>query len=137
MNEDSLTWLQITPNINNIEKVTEFIESGLSSNGVSMKIITKFDIAIDELFSNVVYYSGATIVNIGYGIESEKAVLAIKDNGVQYNPLENEEPDITLKAEERSIGGLGICIVKKIMDDMIYERYNGQNILIIKKSLKL
>ena len=100
-----------------------------------MKIITKFNIALDEIFSNIVYYGEADMVEAGYGIEQGKAVLVLKDNGKQYNPLEKEEPDITLNADDRPIGGLGICIFKKLMDDMTYIRQDGQNILVIKKTI--
>ena len=135
MNNDIIQWIQVAPKLDNLELVTLFVEDGMSESGVSKKVITKFDIAIDELFSNIVYYSGADKVEAGYGVSHDEAVLVLKDNGKQYNPLEKEKPDVTLAAEDRPIGGLGICIVKNIMDDMQYTRRNEQNILIIKKNI--
>lgn len=135
MKSDGLNWVKVEPAIDNLDTVTQYIEDGLTELGVGMKIITKFNIALDELFSNIVYYSGADIVEAGYGIEHDEVVLALKDNGREYNPLEKENPDTTLAADERPIGGLGICIVKKLMDDMLYTRQDGQNLLIIKKKI--
>lgn len=62
-------------------------------------------------------------------------VLVFIDQGIPYNPLENKDPDITLNLEEREIGGLGIYMVKKIMDEVSYEYMDGQNILRMRKSL--
>lgn len=62
-------------------------------------------------------------------------VITFIDNGVPYDPLAMKEPDITLSAEEREIGGLGIYMVKKTMDDIVYEYKNGQNILKIRKNI--
>lgn len=135
MKSDKLNRIKVEPKLDNIEMVTQYIEDGFRQLGVSMKIITKFNIALDEIFSNIVYYGEADMVEAGYGIEQGKAVLVIKDNGKQYNPLEKEEPDITLNADDRPIGGLGICIFKKLMDDMTYTRQDGQNILVIKKTI--
>ncbi len=135
MNNDIIQWIKVASKLDNMKNVSHFIENGMSEAGVSMKIITKFNIALDEIFSNIVYYGEADMVEAGYGIEQGKAVLVLKDNGKQYNPLEKEEPDITLNADDRPIGGLGICIFKKLMDDMTYTRQDGQNILVIKKTI--
>ena len=98
------------------------------------------DIAIDELFGNIAHYAynpevGAATVRVEVMEEPLSVVITFIDNGVPYDPLEKSDPDITLSAEERDIGGLGIYMVKKSMDDISYEYKNGQNILRIKKKI--
>ena len=97
------------------------------------------NVAIDELFSNIAYYAyeaeGDATVRVEIIEESMEIVLTFLDNGIPYNPLEKEDPDTTLSAEEREIGGLGIFMVKKTMDDVKYEYKDGQNILKIVKKM--
>ena len=132
--------LSIDADIKNIRMVTEFIDKQLEEHNCNLKAQTQIDIAIDELFSNIARYAYAPdtgIVRIAVEItENPKSVkITLIDNGVPYNPLETAEPDITLSAEERKIGGLGIYMVRKTMDEMIYEYKNGQNILSIVKNI--
>ena len=124
----------------NIPAVTAFVDEQLEALNCPLKTQMQIDIAIDELFSNIAFY--AYHPNIGPAtirVEVQEAPLAVLisfiDNGIPYNPLSASEPDITLSAEERQIGGLGIYMVKKSMDDMTYTHQNGQNILTIKKNL--
>ena len=93
------------------------------------KIANKINIVFDEIYSNIVNYSNATLSNVSYRIENGKLCLTFVDNGVPYNPLEAGEPDITLSAENRQIGGLGIFMVKKMTQSMEYEYSEGKNML--------
>mgnify|MGYP003080580628 CR=1 FL=1 len=100
----------------------------------------QIDIAIDEVFSNIAHYAyhpsvGSATVKIEVIEEPMSVVITFIDGGTPYNPLEKEDPDITLSAEEREIGGLGIFMVKKSMDSIDYEYKDGQNILRIKKNI--
>jgi anti-sigma regulatory factor (Ser/Thr protein kinase) len=105
-----------------------------------MKAQMQIDIAIDELFSNIAHYSynpevGQATVRVEV-VENPLAVtITFIDNGIPYDPLAKEDPDLTLSAEERQIGGLGIYMVKKSMDEITYEYKDGQNILSIKKCI--
>ena len=105
-----------------------------------MKAQMQIDIAIDELFGNIAHYAynpdvGEATVRVEV-IEDPLAVtITFIDNGVPYDPLAKADPDTTLSAEERDIGGLGIYMVKKSMDNITYEYKDGQNILKIKKKL--
>ena len=98
-----------------------------------MKVVSQINIAVDEIFSNIARYSGATAVSVGCEAEKDRAVLRFADNGRPYDPTEQADPDVTLSAEERDIGGLGIFMVKKTMDEIQYEYENGFNILTIQK----
>ena len=124
----------------NIPTVTDFVNEQLETLGCSMKIQMQIDVAIDELFSNIAHYAynpevGAATVRVEIIDEPLAAVITFIDNGVPYDPLKKEDPDTTLSAEERQIGGLGIYMVKKSMDGMFYEYKDGQNILTVTKKL--
>lgn len=133
---------EITVNaaIDNIPAVTAFIETELQQINCPSKIQMQLDVAIDELFSNIAYYAygeeeGQVTVQIEVLQNPSKVILSFIDAGMPYNPLENEDPDVTLSLEERQIGGLGIFMVKKSMDEVSYERQDGNNKITITKYL--
>ena len=132
--------LTVEAKTTNIEAVTDFVNEQLEALDCPMKAQMQIDIAIDELFGNIAHYAynpeiGKATVRVEV-IEDPLAVTTtFIDNGVPYDPLAKADPDTTLSAEERDIGGLGIYMVKKSMDDITYEYKDGQNILKIKKNL--
>lgn len=127
--------ISMTPSLDKIEDATAFFEDMLLEAGASMKIIAQVNVAVDEIFSNIVHYSGATSVTLGCKVTENQISLRFSDNGRSYNPIEVEDPDITLSAEDREIGGLGIFMVKKMMDEISYEYIDGLNILTLNKRL--
>mgnify|MGYP003442767482 FL=1 len=132
--------LNIAATVENIATVTDFVNEQLEALDCPMKAQMQIDIAIDELFGNIAHYAynpeiGKATVRVEV-IEDPLAVtITFIDNGVPYDPLAKADPDTTLSAEEREIGGLGIYMVKKSMDDITYEYKDGQNILAIKKKI--
>jgi len=125
--------------IADIPAVTEFVEAELEKLGCPMKAVMQIDIAIDELYSNIANYAykgienkGAT-VEVGRTEDGRGVEITFTDNGIPYNPVKYEDPDTTLSADERPIGGLGIYMVKQSMDDMRYEYHDGRNMLTIRK----
>ena len=123
-----------------IEKVTDFVNEELESNDCSMKAQLQIDVAIDEIMSNVAYYgypdgNGQVRVTVDFPGNEAKVIIAFEDNGIEFNPLEKQDPDVTLSADDRLVGGLGIFIVKKTMDDVRYERKDNKNILTIEKTI--
>ena len=132
--------LTIAATVDNIETVTDFVNEQLEVFDCPMKAQMQIDIAIDELFGNIAHYAynpeiGKATVRIEVIEEPLSVVITFIDNGVPYDPLAKADPDTTLSIEDREIGGLGIYMVKKSMDDIAYEYKNGQNILTIKKNL--
>lgn len=126
--------------INDIPAVTEFIESELERLECPMRSVVQVNVAIDELYSNIVKYAypeepGPVTVALIAKDDPKCVYIRFEDEGIPYNPLTKEDPDITLSADERTIGGLGIFVVKKTMDGMRYKYENGRNILTIKKLL--
>lgn len=135
-----MTELNIPATVKNIPTVTEFVDEQLEKLDCPMKAQAQIDIAIDELFGNIAQYAynpetGPATVRVEVQEDPMAVVITFIDHGVPYDPLKNEDPDITLSAEERGIGGLGIFMVKKTMDEIAYQYKNGQNILTIKKNL--
>ena len=126
--------------IESIPEVTAFVDEQLEQLECPMKAQMQVDVAIDELFSNIAYYAynpeiGSATVRVEVTEDPLAVVITFIDNGVPYDPLAKEDPDISLSIEERGIGGLGIYMVKKTMDDVSYEYKDGQNILRIKKNI--
>ena len=130
--------LTVDAKTENLDDVIDFIDSYLEEWGCSMKTQTQINIAVEEIFVNIAHYA--------YGTRSGKAKITITrkgddaeitfiDSGTPYNPLEKPDPDVTLSAEERDIGGLGIYIVKKSMNSVSYDYINGQNILTLSKNI--
>ena len=132
--------LTVYATIENIEKVTDFVNEELEKLDCPMKAQIQIDVAIDELFGNIAHYAynpnvGPATIRVEVVEDPMAVVLTFIDHGIPYDPLAKEDPDIKLSAEERKIGGLGIYMVKKSMDEITYEYKAGQNILRIKKNL--
>lgn len=132
--------ITVEAKIENLATVTNFIDEELEKNDCPMKAQMQIDVAIDELFSNIAYYAYNPEVGpatIKFEVESDPmaVVITFLDHGVPYDPLAKADPDTTLSVEERGIGGLGIFMVKKTMDDVTYEYKDGKNILKIKKNI--
>ena len=132
--------LTIAATVENIESVTDFVNEQLEALDCPMKAQMQIDIAIDEIFSNIAHYAynpeiGQATVRVEVPEDPLSVMITFIDNGVPYDPLAKADPDTTLSAEERDIGGLGIYMVKKSMDDIAYEYKDGHNILKIKKNL--
>ena len=132
--------LTIEATTENIDAVTDFVNSQLEELDCSLKIQSQVDIAIDELFGNIAHYAynpetGYATVQVEVTEEPLTVVITFIDDGVPYDPLAKDDPDTSLSAEERQIGGLGIYMVKKTMDDISYEYKDGRNILKIRTNL--
>ncbi|MBR0153097.1 MAG: SpoIIE family protein phosphatase [Lachnospiraceae bacterium] len=121
-----------------IEPITDFINDKLMEAGCPMKTQMQIDVAVDEILANIVSYAyaphvGPVTVTVEIPEEGREVILTFSDHGMPYDPTKNEDPDVTLSAEDREIGGLGIYLVKKTMDDVKYEYRVGSNVLTIRK----
>lgn len=127
--------------IENIGVLTDFVDSKLEEAGASMKAVMQINIVIDEVFSNIAKYGyasgeGDATVTIDITEDPLKAEIAFINSGEPYDPLAQEDPDIHAALADRPMGGLGILIIKKTMDEVTYENKDGQNILRVLKTLK-
>lgn len=132
--------LTLDATIENVTAVTSFVDEQLERLGCPPESQAQIDIAIDELFSNIAYYAynpetGPATVRVEVLEEPLSVEITFIDSGVAYNPLAKDDPDLSLSADEREIGGLGIYIVKNSMDDVAYEYKDGKNILRIRKNI--
>lgn len=132
--------IAVKANLESMAQVTAFVEEQLESMDCPMKIQMQIAIAVDELFSNIARYAypdgdGEAMVCVEKQEAPSAVLVTFIDRGTPYDPLKKEDPDTTLAAEEREVGGLGIFLVKKSMDDMRYEYRDGQNVLTIVKNL--
>lgn len=123
-----------------LSDVLGFVDETLESWGCPMKIQTALCVAIEEVFVNVARYAyqdreGGVTLGIGLDTESREITFRMTDRGVPFDPLKKPDPDITLSAEEREIGGLGIFITKKTMDTVEYTYENGENVLTMMKKI--
>ncbi|MBQ6383991.1 MAG: ATP-binding protein [Clostridia bacterium] len=121
-----------------VETVTAFVNEQLDAIRCPLPVRTQVDIAVDEVFSNIVRYAygpekGTATVRADVTDEPLSMTITFIDRGKPYNPLTTAAPDTTLPARQRRIGGLGVFILKNTMDDIAYEYRDGMNILTIRK----
>ena len=126
-NEVENKMLSINPTMESVPLVAAFVEEHLEKFEVPAKLSAKLMVAVDEIYSNIVRYSGASEAQIRLVKEEELVQLIFRDNGEPYNPLNEKAPDVTASAEDRAIGGLGIFMVRKMMDNVEYEYTNDRN----------
>ena len=137
---DEIYHLTIPASIDSLEEVLAFVNDKIQTSGGSVKTQMQLDIAIEELFVNIAHYAydnGTGDADIFLQItDNPKAItVEFRDSGKPFNPLERMDPDTTLSAADRNIGGLGIYMAKKSVDEIEYRWENGQNILTICKYL--
>lgn len=123
-----------------IAKGIEPIIALLEDHDADFKLLNKIELALDELYTNIASYAyepGTGDIEIDYDFDEETRLLTIiiADSGKAFDPLAKEDPNIALPAESRQIGGLGIFIVKKVMDETTYCRVDNKNILTLKKKI--
>ena len=141
--------LTLEARLDNLDEVLSFIDERLEKAGCPVKTQMQLDVAVEEIYVNIAHYayskkdeSGKAIPDTGTGmaaieISHEEGIVTVTftDQGMPFDPLAKEDPDVTLSAEERQIGGLGIFMVKKSMDDMKYQWLDGKNVLTLTKLL--
>ena len=126
--------------VERIPWLTDQVNEVLESLDCSMKAQMQIDVAIDELLANIASYAygagkGEVTVRLDFEADTRTASITFIDSGIPYDPSGKPDPDVTLTAEEREVGGLGIFLVKKTMDDMTYVRRDGRNVLTIFKRI--
>jgi anti-sigma regulatory factor (Ser/Thr protein kinase) len=132
--------MDIAATLENLDAVMAFVDQQLEEAGCSMKTQMQIDIAVEEVYVNIAHYAynpeiGGVTIRVQIEEEPLEIILTFIDKGKPYDPLAKEDPDVTLAAEDRQIGGLGIFMVKKSMDNVSYEYNEGRNILTLKKKL--
>lgn len=131
--------MEFNAKVEELDSVLAYIEGELEKIDAPMKAVMQLNIAVEEIFVNIAHYAYGEDNIGGYSditlnpIESGVEVI-LSDKGVAFDPLAKLDPDVTLNASERNIGGLGIYMVKKSMDQVSYRRENDMNIFSMKKT---
>ncbi|MEG0771064.1 MAG: ATP-binding protein [Clostridia bacterium] len=132
--------LTLGATLDELERVITFVDTELEAHNCPMKAQIQIDIAVEEIYVNIAHYAynpevGPATICVKVGGEPLQVTITFVDKGVQYDPIKKADPDISKNAEEREIGGLGIFMVKKSMDEIKYEYVDGCNILTIIKHI--
>ena len=130
--------LKIPATLEGMDEVLAFVSSVLDVHGCTLQARTQLRMAIEELYVNVAHYaypSGDGWAEIRGSVENGVATFRIIDGGTPFDPLSKPDPDILLSGEERGIGGLGIYLVKNMVDDVKYDYRDGCNCLTLRKQL--
>ncbi|MCR5127090.1 MAG: ATP-binding protein [Lachnospiraceae bacterium] len=130
--------LTVIATLENYDKVAEFVEGELEIREVPMAAQAQIGIALDEMYTNVAKYAygddpGEVTVRLDFTEGITEVKMTIMDCGIPYDPLQRPDPDVSLEAEARQIGGLGIYMVKQLMEEVNYEYRGGMNILRMRK----
>lgn len=122
-----------------ISQLSEFVETVCEEKGLDMALTMNLNLALEEAVVNVMSYAypgGQGDVKVDIKIDDQKVVSILTDSGIPFDPTQKGDVDTTLPAEERPIGGLGIHLVKQIMDKVSYQYVGNQNILTLEKNIK-
>lgn len=120
----------VVPDKKSIETILDFVENTLKDWQKPAKLISKAQVITDEIYSNIVFYSGAKTASVTLTDDGEKLSIVFYDDGKPYDPTTAKEPDVTLSAEERRVGGLGIFMVKNMSAEINYKNENGNNLTV-------
>ncbi len=128
-------FLRISPNHNQLEQISAAVEEFAKRDNWPPDLVFKLNLALEELGVNIVNYSGATgEIEISLASDDEAVIIEIADNGRPFNPvIELDTPDISAPLDERPIGGLGVHLVRSMMDELSYSREDGMNRLAMTK----
>ena len=133
--------LKIEAETEKLSEVLAFLDEELETLGCDMKTVFALDLSVEEIFVNIASYAyeggkGEAEMTLDFSETDNMFTVTFRDSGFPYDPLAKEDPDVTLALEDRKIGGLGIFMVKKNMDEMSYEYKDGQNVLVLRKKIR-
>ena len=131
---------ELKSSLSELDNLCQKLEDFGLKIGLSKKLIFEINLALDELFTNIICYgidnSSEHIIRMTIIPENDEVCVCIEDDGIPFNPIKFEIPEISRSIEDCKIGGLGIHIVKKLVDDICYQRCNDKNVLTLKKKVK-
>ena len=129
--------LRIKNDIHELSMMNEFLEEAGEELGLSTAFMMSLNLVMEEAVSNIIFYAykGDVEDAVDISLVREGGELTLIDHGIAFDPTLRKDPDITLSAEDRPIGGLGIFLIKKIMDEVSYQRVDERNVFIMKKKI--
>ena len=140
MADKKLFRFKVNADVNELQRVLNFVEGCVQEIDCSPKALMQINVAVEEIFVNIAHYAysgkiGEAVIEVEIGDEPKMITITFIDSGVKYDPLAKPDPDVTLSVKDRQIGGLGIFMTKKFMDELSYEYRDGQNVFAMKKNL--
>ncbi len=126
-------------NVDRLHEVLAFAEEAMEAHGADMKAMMAVTLSLEELFVNIAHYAypdGKGDAKVSLDFDDDSVEVTLTDSGIDFDPLQNIDPDIHAELEQRDIGGLGIFMVKKYMDECRYRRENGKNIFTMRKVIR-
>jgi anti-sigma regulatory factor (Ser/Thr protein kinase) len=130
--------IEYSAELNNFPKFVDEARRAAVAAGLSKAEITRIELCVEEVVVNIINYayqeSGGAL-RMSCSSDKSNFIITIEDDGVPFDMLQKEDPDINASAEERQIGGLGVFLVKELMDEVVYSRKNNKNVLVLKKKL--
>ena len=140
MADKKLFRFKVNADVNELQRVLNFVEGCVQEIDCSPKALMQINVAVEEIFVNIAHYAysgkiGEAVIEVEIDDEPKTVTITFIDSGVKYDPLAKPDPDVTLSAMDRQIGGLGIFMTKKFMDKLSYEYRDGQNVFAMKKKL--
>ena len=134
---DEKITVQLKNNITEIERLSKIVAEFGENNNLSSKVLYALNLALEEILTNIISYgyedNNEHHIVIRLSLKDEELVAEVEDDGRPFNPLEVPEPDISRPLEDRQIGGLGIHLVRNLMDGLEYSRHEAKNLLVMKK----
>jgi anti-sigma regulatory factor (Ser/Thr protein kinase) len=131
---------KLKSNLSELDALCQNLEKFGQSMGLSKKCIFEANLALDELFTNIISYGfddkNEHTISITIALQNDDLVVNIEDDGIPFNPTNAETPDLECSIEECRIGGLGIHLAKNLMDEVCYQRCKDKNLLTLKKNIK-
>ena len=121
-----------------LPEAMSFVEELLEQHDAGIKASMAITVALEEMFINIVHYAypdSTGEIEMDIDFDGDDIIIHLKDNGIEFDPMAKEDPDITLSAEDRQIGGLGIYMVKKSMDHCEYHRENDVNHFMMRRNI--
>ena len=126
--------LKLQASMNDISRLTPFIANAAEQAGIEGREAKRLRLAVEEAVANVINHGQATAITLQAAVEGNQLVLTIEDNGQPFDPTQDSPTDLSVPADERPPGGLGIMLLHEMTDGLDYQRINGHNVLIIKKT---
>ena len=133
--------LRARNDLSELPRLSEFLTTFFTRTGLPTDLAGDFELALEEVFANVVMHGhpngGQHQISVNIGMEGVVVKLTVEDDGVPFNPLEAPLMDLDLPLEKRGTGGLGIHLIKGLMDDLEYNRVDGRNRLVMRKKIRI
>lgn len=131
--------LEVSNDMAELPRARAELEKAAAKNGLSKEVLYALQLSLEEIFANIVNYGYSTgqkgSIKISLEVDSDAATLQMEDDGRPFNPLNTDAPNVETSLSERSVGGLGIHLVRKSTDQITYHRLENRNVLAVRKNL--